>query len=435
MAGSSYRDSEGAEGATSGHLERGGGAAAVPAIEPRDMEREPLPCPSGRRDMKRQIYLDYSATTPLHPQVRTAMAASLDEVFGNPSSIHSFGRDARVAVEDARRRLLDALGAKRGQLIFTGSGSEADCLAVLGFAWRRPGGCVVRSSIEHKAVVKATKALEADGYDVRVAPVDGHGVVDLKALAELLPEDGRPTLVSVMWANNETGVVQPVRELADLCRERDATFHSDAVQAFGKLPLDVDAAGVDLLALSAHKLGGPKGIGALLIRGDIELQPLVHGGGQESGLRAGTENVAGIVGFAEAGAVSTAELDSESVRLGGLRDRLQAGLLEAHPEIVVNGGDAPRLPNVLNISIPDIDIEGVLTSLDLEGISVSSGSACTTGSVEPSQVAVAMGLKGDLAQNTIRLSLGWGTQAEDIEYVIQMFPKVVGRVREFAGGS
>jgi cysteine desulfurase len=324
--------------------------------------------------MRKRVYLDYSATTPLRPQAAEAMAPYLEDEFGNPSSIHSYGRDARVAVEQARQRTITALGAAGGRLVYTGSGSEADCLAVLGFARRHPGGCVIRSSVEHKAVIESTKVLAAGGYDVRVAHVKADGTVDLEQLAGLLPNDGRKTLVSVMWANNETGVTQPMAELGKLCRERGATFHSDAVQALGKIPLAVDALGIDLVALSAHKLGGPKGIGALYVGGTVELEPIVYGGGQESGLRAGTENVAGIVGFAAAAAVSTSELEAETDRLSGLRDRLSAGLHETLPGIVVNGGDAPRrLPNVLNISVPGIDLEGVLTALDLEGICVSSG--------------------------------------------------------------
>ncbi|UCC82496.1 MAG: cysteine desulfurase [Gemmatimonadota bacterium] len=384
--------------------------------------------------MMKRVYLDYSATTPLRPEAARAMAHYLDDEFGNPSSVHSYGRDARLAVEEARRQTLAALGAGDGRLVYTGSGSEADCLAVIGFARRHPGGCVIRSSIEHKAVIESTKVLASGGYDVRVAPVKADGTVDLERLVGLLPDDGRPTLVSVMWANNETGVIQPLKALAELCRDRGATFHSDAVQALGKIPLEVDAVGVDLVAFSAHKLGGPKGVGALYVSGAVELEPIVYGGGQESGLRSGTENVAGIVGFAAAVAASISELEPETERLSALRDRLSVGLHKTLPGIVVNGGDAlQRLPNVLNISVPNIDLEGVLTALDLEGICVSSGSACSTGSVEPSHVIAAMGREGELASNAIRLSLGWGTRAEDIEYALEVFPKVVQRVREFSG--
>ncbi len=381
-----------------------------------------------------KAYLDYSATTPLRPEVRAAMEPYLDARFGNPSSIHAQGREARAAVERARRLVLESLGTPGCRVVFTGSGSEADNLAVLGFARRNPGGCIVRTSIEHKAVIESTRALEAADYQVHVAPVDARGVLDLEALAEAVPADGRPTLVSAMWANNETGVVQPLGAVAELCRERGALLHSDAVQAFGKVPLAPAIDGVDLLALSGHKIGGPKGVGALVVRGAIELEPLIYGGGQEGGLRSGTESVANIVGFAEAVRIAAAELAAESSRLSQLRDRLQAGLVDALPEIVVNGGDAPaRTPHVLNISVPEIDIEGALTALDLEGICVSSGSACTTGSVEPSHVMRAMGREGDLAANTIRMSLGWGTTDEEIEYALETLPRVVRRVREFAG--
>jgi len=378
------------------------------------------------------IYLDYSATTPLRPQARQAMAPYLEEAYGNPSSVHSLGRDARIAIEDSRRRLLLSLDAVGGRLVFTGSGSEADNLAVLGFARTNPDGCIIRSSVEHKAVIAATKALELSNYDVRVAPVDGRGVVDLEALEKLLPGDGRATLISVMWANNETGVIQPVRSIGELCRARGAFFLTDAVQAFGKVPVLVQDLGVDLVAVSAHKIGGPKGTGALFIGDSIDLEPVMYGGGQEDGLRPGTENVAGIVGFAAAAERALEDLDSEAARLRSLRDHLVSGLTSALPEVVINGADAPeRLPNVLSVSLPDVDVEGLLTSLDLEGIYVSSGSACTTGSVAPSHVMEAMGLAGDYAANTIRFSLGWGTRSEDVEYVLQVLPKVVARVREF----
>ncbi len=385
---------------------------------------------------EKRIYLDYSATTPVRPEVRAAMAPYLDAEFGNPSSIHSYGRVARVAIEKSRRQILELLGASAGdRLVFTGSGSEADNLAVLGFARRHRSGCVVRSSIEHKAVIASAKALEKGGYDVRVAPVDGRGVIDVDALSEIMPQDGRPTLVSIMWANNETGVVQPVSAVVELCAERGAVLFSDAVQALGKVPLDLGTLPVGLVAFSAHKIGGPKGVGGLLIRTGLELDPVVLGGGQESGLRSGTENVAGIVGFAQAAALSIGELEREAARLGELRDRLQTALQAALPEIVVNGGDAAhRLPNLLSLSVPDLDIEGALTALDLDGICVSSGSACTTGSVEASHVMAAMGREGDLAQNTIRLSLGWGTRADDIEYVVDAFPRIVARVRQYAAG-
>lgn len=383
--------------------------------------------------MRRSVYLDYAATTPLQPPVREAMAPYLDEDYGNPSSFHAYGRNARMAVEEARRGMLELLGRRGGRLVFTGSGSEADNLAVLGFARRHPGGRLVRSAIEHKAVIEPARALADGGYDVRVAPVGPDGAVDVAALADLLPDDGQPTLVSVMWANNEIGVIQPVEEIAALCRERGALWHSDAVQAFGKVPLDLEAAPVDLLAVSAHKIGGPKGVGALLIGDGVELEPLIYGGGQESGLRSGTLDVAGIIGLSTAAGLATARLADAARAWTAMRERLEAGLREALPDLAVNGeGAAARLPHVLNVSVPGVDIEGLLTALDLEGICVSSGSACTTGSVEPSHVLRAMGYEGERARNSVRMSLGWGTRAEEIEYVVATFPKVVQRVREFA---
>ncbi|UCF20605.1 MAG: cysteine desulfurase [Gemmatimonadota bacterium] len=382
--------------------------------------------------MRRTVYLDYAATSPIRPQVRGAMGPFNDAAFGNPSSIHAHGRDARVAVEAARRRILGALGVSDGRLIFTGSGTESDNLALLGFGRRHPDARIICSAVEHKAVIAAAAALQARGRQVHSIPVNEHGVLDLQVLEALLSAEERPTLVSVMWANNETGVVQPIERVAALCQARGAILHSDAVQAMGKLDFRLGDTAVQMLSLSAHKLGGPKGIGALVVCGPVELEPLVYGGGQESGLRSGTENVAGIVGFAEAVAVSSAERERESARLHALRDRLEAGLREALPEIVVNGAAAPqRLPHITSISIPDVDIESLLTALDLEGVCVSSGSACTTGSVEASHVARAMGLDGDWARNTIRLSLGWGTEAEDIEYVSATLPKLVRRIRDF----
>ena len=361
------------------------------------------------------------------------MEPHLSDRFGNPSSLHAHGREARAALEDSRDALRTALGAAGGRVVFTGSGSESDNLAILGFARRHPGGRVIRSSIEHKAVLESSHALATGGYDVRDLPVDRRGVVDRDALADLLSGDERPTLVSVMWANNETGAVQPVAKISALCRERGARFHSDAVQAFGKVPIDLSATPVDLLTVSAHKIGGPKGTGALYVAEDIELEPIVYGGGQESGLRSGTQDLAAIVGFAVAAERVVAELGTEPERWRALRDRLESALRHALPGLAVNAGDAPeRLPNVLNVSIPAVDIEALITSFDLEGICVSTGSACTTGSVEPSHVLVAMGRQGELARNTVRISLGHDSRAAEIDRVIEVFPAMVDRVRRFA---
>lgn len=358
------------------------------------------------------------------------MLPYLEGEFGNPSSLHAYGLEARAALESARDDLRQALGASDWHLAFTGSGSASDNLAILGFARRHPEGRIVHSSIEHKAVLESARALEATGRDVRAAPVDSDGVLDLDALAELIPDEGRPTLVSVMWANNETGVIQPIADLSRVCGERGAVLHSDAVQAFGKLEIDLRDFPVDLLTTSAHKLGGPKGVGALLYRKELELEPLIYGGGHEHGLVSGTQNVAGAVGFAEAARLAVDELESEARRLRELRDELERRLTAALPDLAVNGGGARRLPHVLGVSVPGVDIEALLTSLDLDGVCVSSGSACTTGSVEPSHVMRAMGRVGDLARNTVRMSLGWGTTRADVEYAAEVFPRVARRVRE-----
>ena len=387
-----------------------------------------------RRDW---IYLDYAATTPVRPEVLRAMESFWAETYGNPSSLHAAGRAARAALDDARARIAGLLGAGRGDVVFTGSGSEADNLAVLGFARRRPEARILRSAVEHKAVLQAAAAAERGaGAEVVELPVDEHGVLRLDALEAALREsDGRPTLVSVMWVNNETGVLQPIAEAARLARAACALFHTDAVQAFGKTALRVDEPPIDLLALSAHKIGGPKGVGALYVRPQVELEPVVHGGGQERRLRSGTQAVPLAVGFARAAELAAQALDEEAARLTALRDRLEEGLRSEVPDLQVNGGDAPRVPNVLNVSLAGVTIDALLLALDLEGLGVSSGSACTTGAVEPSHVAVAMGRTGEWAENTLRFSFGWASRDSDVDRALAVVPRVVARVREMAAAG
>lgn len=378
-------------------------------------------------------YLDYAATTPVRPEVLRAMEPFWSQRFGNPSSLHAAGRAARAALDDARRRLAAALHGERGLVAFTGCGSEADNLAVLGFARQRPSARVLHSAVEHKAVLAAARAAAAEGADVVPLPVDERGVLRLDALeSELARSGGRPTLVSVMWANNETGVLQPVEEIARLCRAHGAVFHTDAVQAFGKVAVCAANVPADLVALSAHKIGGPKGIGALYLRERIDLAPTVYGGGHELGLRSGTPAVGLAVGFAAAAELAERELGDETVRLGALRDRLQAGLSAAIPDIKINGAGAPRVPNILSVSLAGVTIDALLMALDLEGIAASSGSACTTGAVEPSHVAVAMGREGEWAENTLRLSLGWAARDADVYRALEVVPRVVARVRATA---
>jgi cysteine desulfurase len=379
------------------------------------------------------IYLDYAATTPLRAEVRDSVVEAWAE-FGNPSSLHRWGRQARTRLEESRERLAAVLGAKRREVVFTGSGSEADNLAVLGRwrAWRRGGaapGLVVCSAIEHSAVLGAIRAAGREGAEVLILGVDDEARLDPGALEEALM--ARPALVSVMWANNEVGTLQPVTRLAERCREAGVVFHSDAVQALGRERIRLDEVPCDLLTVSAHKIGGPTGIGALFVREGTELEPLVYGGGQEEGLRAGTEAVAAAVGFAVAAELAEREREMEYVRLAGLRDRLEAGLCSRLPGTVVNGGNAPRLPQLLNISIPDVDRELLLMSLDLEGIGASSGSACRSGAIDPSHVLVAMG-RGAARETQLRLSLGRATTPPEIDEAIERIVGVVTRVRALA---
>lgn len=379
------------------------------------------------------VYLDYAATTPVRPEVRRAMEPFWSEIFGNPSSPHAAGRAARAALDEARTRMARHLGARPSELAFVGGGSEADSLALLGFARRHRPARILPSAVEHKAVVEAARAARAEGAEVSVLPVDARGVLRLEVLEkELRSSDARATLVSVMWGNNETGVLQPVERVAELCRAHGAAFHCDAVQAFGKVRVRVDEVPLDLLSLSAHKIGGAKGIGALYVRDGTALEPLVFGGGQESGLRSGTPSVPLAVGFAEAADLALATLEEEAERLRALRDRLEQELRAKVTDLRVNGEEAPRLPNILNVSVAGVPIDALLTALDLEGIGVSSGSACTTGAVEPSHVILAMGREGEWAENTVRWSLGWGTQRSDIDRALEVFPRIVSRVRELA---
>jgi cysteine desulfurase len=369
------------------------------------------------------IYLDHGATTPLRPEARAAMEPLLAERYGNAASLHGAGRGARAALEEARGAVAGVLGADRSEIVFTGGGTEADNLAVLG-RWRAAGGGVAVSAIEHSAVLEAAAQAGREGAAVTVVAVHEDGTLDLGALNEALEEP--QAVVSVMWGNNEVGTLQPVALIAELCRERGAVFHTDAVQAVGHVPVSVREVRCDLLALSAHKFGGPQGVGALFVRRGTALTPLVHGGGQEYGLRAGTANVAGAVGLAAALEVAAAELARESARLGALRDRLQASLLERIPGLRVHGSQDSRLPHVLNVAMDAVEADVLLPALDLAGLAISAGSACHTGASTPSHVLLAMGVERGAA---IRFSLGWTTTAEDIAAAIEGFTRVVDRVR------
>jgi cysteine desulfurase len=380
------------------------------------------------------VYFDNAATTPLRPEVREAMLPYLAEAFGNPSSAHRFGRAARAGIEQARRQLAAALGAEPVQVVFTSGGTEADNLAVVGaaLAARREGRApwVAVSAVEHKAVLAAAHFVTALGGAQELLPVTAGGTVALDGLDAPLAR--RPALVSVMWVNNETGAIQPVEEIARRCRAAGVTFHTDAVQAFGQLPIRFDQLGADLLTVSAHKIAGPKGVGALLVGDPAVLEPLIRGGSQQSGIRPGTENTAGIVGFGRAAELAAREQPEHARRLAGLRRRLRDALSAAVPDITVVGDGAESVPHILAVCVPGADSEALLMHLDLAGVAAGSGSACTTGTVEPSHVLAAMGIPHDLAIGAVRFSLGRETTQADIELLAGVFPEVVAKVRSLA---
>lgn len=379
------------------------------------------------------IYLDHAATTPMRAEVKEAMLEAWDAYPGNPSSSHGWGRGARAALEEARERLAAALGAERGEVVFTPSGTMADNLAILGrvrAAQRRGGaGPVVCSAVEHSAVLRAVEAAGREGAPVVVLSVDSDGRVGIETVTEALT--AAPAVVSVMWGNNEVGTLQPIREIAERCRAAGVVVHTDAVQAFGHDRVRVDEVPVDLLTLSAHKLGGPKGIGALYVRRGVELDPILFGGGQERGLSPATENVAAAIGFAVAAEIVVREREAESERLRKLRDRLEAGLRERIPRLEANGAGAPRLPHIASLTVPDVDQGVLLAALDLEGLAVATGSACRSGAAEPSHVLVAMG-RDVPGGATLRLSLGWTTTEKEIEGAIARIEAVVSRARSMA---
>ena len=371
-------------------------------------------------------YLDHAATTPMLPEAISAVTDALGQV-GNPSSLHGAGRVARRRIEESRELLAAALGARPSEVILTAGGTESDNLAVKGVAAARSGGHIVTSTIEHHAVLRTCQALEQQGFTVTYVPVDGHGLVD--------PDDVRRAvrpetiLVTIMHANSEVGTVQPIAEIGRITRERGIPFHVDGVQTFGKLPLDLDALGVDLLSFSSHKIYGPKGVAGLCVRRGTKMASVQHGGEHERRRRAGTENVAGIVGFGKAVELRARDMAAEAVRLTALRDRLWEGVSARVPEVRLNGHPTRRLPGTCNISFHRVESESIVLGLDLKGVGVSAGSACTSGNVEPSYVLVAMGVPIPWAMGAVRCSLGRGTSAEDIDYVVDAVEPLVAKLR------
>jgi cysteine desulfurase len=382
------------------------------------------------------IYLDHAATTPVRPEVREAMEPFLGPRFGNPSSTHRWGREARAALDEARERVARCLGAQPDEVCFTSGGTEGDNFAVLG-AWRQRRGngrtAVATTPIEHKAILGAVHQAAREGATERMLTMTRDGVVDLDAARTMLTSD--VAVCSVMWVNNEIGTIQPIRELADAARAAGAMFHTDAVQAFGKIVIDARDIAFDVLTMSGHKIGAPKGIGAMFIRRGTELEPLLHGGTQDRGRRPGTENVAAAVGLARAAEAAVEERAEEWARLQGMRDRLEAALRERIPDAVVHGVQAPRAPHILNISVPGTDSESMLMALDLAGVACSSGSACQSGSVEPSHVLSALGVAPSLATAAIRMSLGSLSTDDAMDRVAQLFPALIQKARRLSAAS
>ncbi len=371
--------------------------------------------------------MDHSATTAVDPAVREAMLPFFSEKFGNPSSIYTIGRQARKAIEESRQKIADIIGAKKEEIIFTGSGTESDNLAIKGIAYknRKKGDHIITSSIEHHAVLHTCKYLELQGFKVTYLPVSREGIVNPADVEKAITP--QTILITIMHANNEIGTIQPIEEIGKIARDRNIPFHTDAVQTAGKIPVNVEALGVNLLSMSAHKIYGPKGMGALYIRKGTFIEPQLHGGGHERNLRSSTENVPGIVGFGKACELAKERLPDET-RLAELRDRLIKGVLEIK-DSYLNGHTTKRLPNNANFRFSYIEGESMILNLDMKGVSASTGSACSSTSLEPSHVLMAIGLKPEEAHGSLRLTLGRENTQEDVDYVVSVLPEIVNKLR------
>jgi cysteine desulfurase len=380
-----------------------------------------------------RIYLDHNATTPVDPAAAGAMTRALRDLFGNASSVHYYGQQAKAAIDDARSAVAALLGGEPSEIIFTSGGTEADNFAIRGAAealeltGRKH---LITSGIEHEAVLNTFKTLAKRGWRTTLLPLDASGVVSPDRLRDAITDD--TALVSIMHANNEIGTIQPIAELATIAHLHGALFHTDAVQSAGKIPIDVRALGVDLLAISGHKFYGPKGAGALWTKRGVRLSPFLSGGKQERNRRAGTENVPGIIGMGTAAQRAMMKMDVDAPRLSALRDRLENGILSSVPNTEVNGSRDARVPNTTNISFERIEAESLLIALDLEGVAVSTGSACSSGTLEPSHVLKAMNLSSHRAQNSIRFSLGESNTEEQIDHVISILPRIVTKLRSLS---
>ena len=381
----------------------------------------------------RKVYLDNSATTKVDPQVFETMKPYFCEVYGNPNSLHEWGREARVAVDKAREQVAGLINAEPKDIIFTGGGSEGDNLAIKGTAWtlKDKGRHIITSAIEHHALLNTVKWLGRMGYDFTILPVDKYGFVDPAELEKAIRPD--TILASIMFANNEIGTIEPVAELGAVCRKHGVLFHTDGVQAAGHININVRELPIDMMSMAAHKMYGPKGVGGLYVRRGIRLTPVIHGGQQEFGLRAGTENTPGLVGFGKAAEMAAGRLAHGWIeKESRLRDKLIDGLVERIPEIIVTGDRVKRLPYHASVCVKYIEGEGMLLLMDAAGIAVSSGSACTSGSLDPSHVLLALGLTHETAHGSVRLTLSHETTEEDIDYVLEKFPPIVARLREMS---
>ena len=383
--------------------------------------------------MKKRVYMDYSATAPMKEEVLEEMMDFMKTEYGNPSSLHSFGRESKNAVDTARDRIAKTLNAKSREIYFTGGGSESDNWAIKGFAFanRNKGNHIITTKVEHHAVLHAVEYLEKEhGFTATYLDVDEDGRIDIEDLKKAITEE--TILITIMFANNEIGTIQPIKEIGAIAREKKVAFHTDGVQAMGNVKIDVDALNIDMLSLSAHKLHGPKGIGALYIRPGIRVHNLIHGGAQERKKRAGTENVPGIVGFGKAAELAYEDFDERIRERTRLRDKMIDGILEKIPYTLLNGHRSERLPNNTNISFRYIEGESLLLSLDMVGIAASSGSACTSGSLDPSHVLLSLGLSHEVAHGSLRLTIGAFNTEEEVDYVLEQLPPIVERLRQMS---
>ncbi|MDH5186959.1 MAG: cysteine desulfurase NifS [candidate division WOR-3 bacterium] len=380
--------------------------------------------------MKR-VYLDYNSTTPLYPEVFEAMLPYLKEHFGNPSNLHFYGRETKEAIENARVQVADLLNAAPEEIFFTSGGTEANNWAIKGIAYgREEKGHIIGSPIEHGSVFNSCRELQPQGYDVTFVNVDSYGIVDPDDIKKAIKKN--TILITVMHSNNEVGTIEPIREIAGIAQEAGVRFHTDAVASCGKLKLDVKELGVDLLTISAHKIHGPKGSGALYVKNGIKLEPIIHGGHQEQGMRAGTENLPGIVGLGKACSILKNTMDEDIKKIEALRDRLEQGIFKRIPEVRLNGHPKKRLVNTSQISVAYVEGEALLVNLDLEGVAVASGSACASGSPEPSPVLKAMNVPPEYINSPIRFSLGRENTIEDIDYAVDVLEKVTKRLRDIS---